>query len=83
MALVACSVSGFWDDAMLDHAPRLRYIQSIGVGINQFPLERLRERGIVLCNAVGVNSPAVAEHALALMLAISRRLGEARDNQHK
>jgi phosphoglycerate dehydrogenase-like enzyme len=83
VALVACSVSGFWDDAMLDHAPRLRYIQSIGVGINQFPLERLRERGIVLCNAVGVNSPAVAEHALALMLAISRRLGEARDNQHK
>jgi D-2-hydroxyacid dehydrogenase (NADP+) len=60
-----------------------RYIQSIGVGYNQFPLEELQERGIVLCNAVGVNSPAVAEHALALMLSVSRKIFEARDNQHK
>ena len=32
-----------------------RYIQSIGVGYNQFPLEELQKREIVLCNAVGVN----------------------------
>ena len=30
-----------------------------------------------------VNSPAVAEHALALMLSVSRKIFEARDNQHK
>ena len=35
-----------------------RYIQSIGVGYNQFPLEELKKRGIVLCNAVGVNLPS-------------------------
>ena len=68
---------------MLEGADKLKWIQSIGVGYNQFPLEELEKRGIILTNAVGVNSPAVAEHALALMLSISRKLPEARDNQHK
>src|SRR5215470_12505395 len=34
-------------------------------------------------DAAGVNARAVAEHALALILAIMRRLPEARDNQHR
>jgi phosphoglycerate dehydrogenase-like enzyme len=76
-------VSGFWDDAMLENATKLKYIQSIGVGYNQFPLGELEKRGIVLSNAVGVNSPAVAEHAIALILSISRKLSCARDNQHR
>ena len=46
-------VSGFWDDSMLEGANNLKYIQSIGVGYNQFPLDELKRRGIVLCNAVG------------------------------
>jgi D-2-hydroxyacid dehydrogenase (NADP+) len=36
-----------------------------------------------LASAAGVNARAVAEHAIALILAIARRLPEARDNQHK
>lgn len=75
-------VSGAWDDSLLDNAVRLKWIQSIGVGYNQFPLAELQRRGIRLTNAVGVNARAVSEHALALMLAMTRRLPEARDNQH-
>ena len=41
------------------------------------------KRGIRLASARGVNARAVAEHAMALMLALSRRLPEARDNQQK
>jgi phosphoglycerate dehydrogenase-like enzyme len=74
-------ISGLWRDALLDRAPRLRYIQSIGVGTDQFPLEALAHRGIRLASARGVNARAVAEHAMALILALSRRLPEARDNQ--
>ena len=37
----------------------------------------------MLTNAVGVNSTAVAEHALALMLSFARKLHTQRDNQHK
>jgi phosphoglycerate dehydrogenase-like enzyme len=76
-------VSGAWDDSLLDNAARLKWIQAIGVGYNQFPLEELQRRGIRLTNAVGVNALAVSEHALALILAMTRRLPEARDNQHR
>jgi phosphoglycerate dehydrogenase-like enzyme len=74
-------ISGLWRDALLDRAPRLRYIQSIGAGTDQFPREALARRGIRLASARGVNARAVAEHAVALILALSRRLPEARDNQ--
>ncbi|MEZ7137070.1 D-2-hydroxyacid dehydrogenase [Komagataeibacter sp. SM21] len=74
-------VSMLWRNELLDIAPRLRLIQSISSGVEQFDLDRLKERGIRLCNARGVNANAVAEHALALMLNLARRLYEARDNQ--
>ena len=74
-------ISGLWHDGLLDRAPRLRFIQSIGAGTDQFPREALARRGIRLASARGVNARAVAEHAMALILALSRRLPEARDNQ--
>src|SRR2546423_9969528 len=76
-------VSGLWQNNLLDRAPRLRFIQAIGAGTDQFPRDELARRGIRLASARGVNARAVAEHAMALMLALSRRLPEARDNQTK
>ena len=60
--------------AMVDAAPRLRLIQKIGVGVNTIDLEAARARGIAVCNLPGTNARAVAELALALMLACLRRL---------
>jgi phosphoglycerate dehydrogenase-like enzyme len=74
-------ISGLWRDELLDRAKRLRFIQSIGAGTDQFPRDELERRGIRLASARGVNARAVAEHAMALILALSRRLPEARDNQ--
>jgi phosphoglycerate dehydrogenase-like enzyme len=79
----ALVISGLWQNHLLDRARRLRFIQSIGAGTDQFPREELAKRGIRLASARGVNARAVAEHAMALMLALSRRLPEARDNQQK
>jgi phosphoglycerate dehydrogenase-like enzyme len=76
-------VSGLWHDGLLDAAKRLKFIQSIGAGVDQFPRELLRQRGIRLASASGVNARAVSEHAMALILAVARRLPEARDNQAK
>jgi phosphoglycerate dehydrogenase-like enzyme len=76
-------VSGLWRNGLLDRAPKLRFIQSIGAGTDQFPYDELARRGIRLASARGVNARAVAEHAMALMLALNRRLPEARDNQAK
>jgi len=76
-------ISGLWHNGLVDRAKKLRFIQAIGAGTDQFPHEDLAKRGIRLASARGVNYRAVAEHAMALILALSRRLPEARDNQAK
>ncbi|HEY2620412.1 MAG TPA: D-2-hydroxyacid dehydrogenase [Acetobacteraceae bacterium] len=74
-------VSGMWHNGLIPLASRLRFIQSIGSGTDQFDKETLAARGIRLASAAGVNARAVAEHAMSLILALARRLPEARDNQ--
>jgi D-2-hydroxyacid dehydrogenase (NADP+) len=74
-------VSGLWRDELAAHAPKLRLIQSISAGTDQFSRSLLRERGIRLASAQGGNEIAVAEHAIALMLALTRHLHLARDFQ--
>ncbi|MEE2804235.1 MAG: D-2-hydroxyacid dehydrogenase [Pseudomonadota bacterium] len=74
-------VSGFWHDSLLEHAPRLRYIQSISAGYDQYGLDALHDRGVLLANASGVNADAVAHHAIGLSLALVRQLHSARDYQ--
>jgi phosphoglycerate dehydrogenase-like enzyme len=76
-------ISGLWHNGLLDGAKKLRFIQAIGAGTDQFPREELARRGVRLVSAHGVNYRAVSEHAMALILALSRRLPEARDNQAK
>ncbi|MFZ1101641.1 MAG: D-2-hydroxyacid dehydrogenase, partial [Hyphomicrobiaceae bacterium] len=74
-------VSMLWRNELADVAGKLRFIQSISAGTDQYDKALLRQRGIRLASAAGVNAGAVAEHAMALILALSRRLPEARDNQ--
>src|ERR1700687_2787729 len=76
-------ISGLWRNDLLPHAKRLRFIQSIGAGTDQFSREALARHGVRLASARGVNARAVAEHVMALILALARRLPEARDNQAK
>ncbi len=76
-------VSGLWDNALLASAPRLRFVQSISTGVNQYDPDAFRRHGVRLASAQGANERAVAEHAIALILALARRLPEARDNQAK
>jgi phosphoglycerate dehydrogenase-like enzyme len=75
-------VSGFWDNVLLERATKLKYIQSIGAGYDQFPLDELKKRGIRLANASGVNQNAVAEHAMSMMLGLNRHIHTGRDNQN-
>lgn len=76
-------ISGLWHNGLVDLGKKLRFIQSVGAGTDQFPRDVLSQKGIRLASARGVNARAVSEHAMALILAISRRLPEARDNQAK
>lgn len=76
-------VSGLWRNEVAAMAPRLKFIQSIGAGTDQFDRSMLAARGIRLASAAGVNARAVSEHAMSLILALARRLPEARDNQRR
>jgi phosphoglycerate dehydrogenase-like enzyme len=55
-------------------APRLKLVQTLSAGYNTYDLEAARAAGVPICNNGGANATAVAEHALMLMLAVSRKL---------
>jgi len=74
-------VSGLWRNELIAQAPRLVFIQSISAGLDQYSRDALRAAGIRLASAQGANERAVAEHAIALILALARQLPQARDNQ--
>lgn len=76
-------VSGLWRNELIPLAKKLKFIQSISAGVDQYGKPELAKAGIRLASAQGVNARAVAEHAIALTLALARRLPEARDNQAK
>jgi phosphoglycerate dehydrogenase-like enzyme len=75
------SVSGLWRNELIQQAPRLAFIQSISAGTDQYSRELLGAAGIRVASAQGSNERAVAEHAMALVLALARKLPMARDNQ--
>ncbi len=52
--------------------PNLKIICVIGAGYEQVDLQAARHRGIVVTNGAGVNASSVADHAMALLLALVR-----------
>jgi phosphoglycerate dehydrogenase-like enzyme len=77
------SVSGLWRNDLAPKASRLKLIQSISAGTDQYDRAVLRDHGIRLASGQGVNANAVAEHAISLMLSLSRQLHLLRDFQHE
>ena len=73
--------SGLWRNEFIAQAPRLAFIQSISAGTDQYSRDALGAAGIRVASAQGVNERAVAEHAIALILAMARQIPQARDNQ--
>ncbi|MFL6026113.1 MAG: NAD(P)-dependent oxidoreductase [Friedmanniella sp.] len=58
--------------AHLDASPQLRIVARYGVGVEAVDLAAAAGRGIAVTNTPGANTGAVADHALALMLAALR-----------
>jgi glyoxylate reductase len=65
------------DAALIDAAPeRLRLIANYGAGVGHIDLKAARARGIVVTNTPGVLTEDTADMAMALILAVPRRLVE-------
>ena len=56
----------------------LRIVANIAVGYNNIDLEACRARGVIVTNTPDVLTNACADFTWALILGITRRLGEAR-----
>jgi D-3-phosphoglycerate dehydrogenase len=63
--------------ALLDAAPRLRVIGRAGAGVDTIDVAAATRHGIVVVNAPGGNAVAAAEHTLALVFALARRIAAA------
>jgi D-2-hydroxyacid dehydrogenase (NADP+) len=59
---------------MLARARNLRWVHSSAVAVGTLPLRELAARGVAVTNSRGVQSPAIAEHAIGCLLAIAKRL---------
>ncbi|SCX94935.1 2-hydroxyacid dehydrogenase [Paracoccus tibetensis] len=61
---------------MADAGDRLRLIANYGAGIDHIDVEAARARGIAVTNTPGVMTEDTADMALALILAVARRIPE-------
>ncbi len=59
-------------DQLLAQASRLRVVGRAGVGVDNIDLDAATRRGILVMNTPGGNAVSVAEHTLALLLALAR-----------
>jgi D-3-phosphoglycerate dehydrogenase len=62
---------------VLSCAPKLRVIGRAGVGVDNVDLEAATAAGVLVMNTPGGNAISVAEHTLALMLAMARHIPQA------
>jgi D-3-phosphoglycerate dehydrogenase len=65
------------DRAVLERAPKLRVIGRAGVGVDNVDLDAATAAGVLVMNTPGGNAISVAEHTLALMLAMARHIPQA------
>jgi len=63
-------------------APNVRWMHSSAVGVGPLLPREVVESAVLVTNSRGVHSEAIAEHAVALLLALRRGLHTARDRQH-
>jgi len=68
---------GWWDSRigdMLDTAQNLKWIQVISAGVDNIPLEALRDKGVLLTSANGVHANNISETIFGMMLGFARNL---------
>ena len=80
--LARCDVAyGLPDLEALEKSPTLRWVQLASAGVPAALCGLARAKGIRVTNLSGLYGPTIAEHALAMLLTLSRNLQVAQRNQ--
>jgi glyoxylate reductase len=74
---ILCLLTERIDAAVLDRAPRLRVVSNMAVGVDNIDVAACTARGILVGHTPGVLTEATADLALALLLALARRMPQA------
>lgn len=67
------------DTELLDHAPNLKVVGRLGVGLDNIDLEACKSRNVAVCPATGANDAAVAEYTITAALVLLRGAWSATD----
>ena len=65
-----------FDASVFDACPNLKVIARTGVGVDAIDVSAATKAGVVVATTPGANEEAVADHALAMILTLQRRIGE-------
>src|SRR3972149_5704785 len=76
-ALVVRGRTKVTEEILASGVPRLKVVGRAGVGVDNIDLDAARALGVSVVNAPHAATTAVAEHTLALMLALARRIPPA------
>jgi glyoxylate reductase len=71
-----CLLTDAIDRSVIDAAPDLKIVANVAVGYNNIDIAYAKSRGVLVTNTPDVLTEAVADFTWALILAITRRLGE-------
>lgn len=74
---VLCLLTDKIDGEVLDAAPHAKIFANYAVGFDNVDLNAASERGVTVTNTPGVLTDTVAEHAVALIFAITKRIAES------
>jgi len=66
-----------YDDEVMDRMPRVEVIARTGIGVDLVDVDAATKRGVVVCNTPDAPTVSTAEHAVALMLSVSKDIIES------
>jgi D-2-hydroxyacid dehydrogenase (NADP+) len=69
--------------AMVERAPRLRWVHSTAASVGILPLKELAAQGISISNSRGIQAVPIAEHVIGGLLVLARRFNLMQDAQRE
>lgn len=78
-AILASSLLRY-DAALMDACPHLRLIARTGIGVDNIDLDAATARGVIVTNTPDGPTESTAEHTVAMLLALAKRLKQGNDN---
>ena len=63
-----------FNESVFAACPRLKMVSIWGTGTDNIDLKASAARGVLVTNTPGVSAPSIAEHTLALLFAVARRM---------